>query len=547
MKPDGDGAFTRRRLLLGAAISPITAGVLAGQPAASSQTLPQDDAAIDTALEAAAIANSSVTPLRWLTAGQVNAVVAGQETFAAANRAAIQQAIAAVAARGGGIVYLPLPGPWVVDRPIVLESNVALVGCSQAVTIRKIGAVTAGGVDAVIYGRDKARFRIENVSVHGTRTGTGANAQAGCHGFYLSGCSYFDLVGSRADYCATGYVLQGCYTSSIQQCTAIRCQGYGFRVLQSSTSLVFRNTTSWGCGGGWSISSSTYLTLDGCACDLSDTGSGPDDRFGDGGGDFRSPGYVFELSAAHGVTINSPGCEICNSQWLYAEGSEATINSPSIYVLKGYSPQWRLIQLRGTANAAITINNPFGFESVALPVPAARAIFIEDPGRQKLFLTGRWRVNAFAGPHAYSFTGIIDPSARRLLDLTQHNMVEGGTPLVRAAGGGEGRILFSEQGKRLNFRAAPGATAVFTLPLPSEGLLFLRAAGGAAAGTRLEVAEPGSGRVLKSWPLAASSETLEDWAYVDSGATPLALRLLLPVGGAATFSELTLTHVGGQR
>lgn len=462
---------------------------------------------------------------------------------------AIQRAIAAAAASGGGTVLFPRVGPWRVARPIELDKGVILRGVTPETTIRKTGTATARGtdVDAVIYVAGKARFRIENIGVIGTRAKGGAS---GGFGFYLRDCSYFDVEATRADYCSEGYRFTGCYTFGLAQATGLRCARYAFSLLGSCTSFVLRNTTSWGCGGGWSIVNSAYGTLLGCACDHSDAGGKPDDPFGDSGGDYRRPAFIFDLSGSKGITIVAPGCENSFSNWLYCEGTQATILNPYIYNLQAHSPDWRLIQLRGaTSYSNVTVVNPFGFDSVVNAANAPRAVLIENPALQKLYLSGRWRVNAFAGPLAYPAAGLHVDGGETSLDLTQTSMVAGPTAFLKSDPSDVAGIVVENGIKSVSFRAERAGGGL-SLPLASEGMFLLNATGGAAAETsRIDIVERGGSTptTLRSWRGPVRGAALDEWFYLAARADrSLALRIVPSPGTEARFTKLSLVRVGGQ-
>ncbi|OSZ69450.1 hypothetical protein CAP40_00895 [Sphingomonas sp. IBVSS2] len=473
--------------------------------------------------------------------------------------AAIQAAIDQAASLGGDTVYFPRVGPWLVGVPIELKSNVNLQGCAQKTMLVKPGAGTTGGaapIDCVIYGKGQTRFRVQDISVTGNRvkdfaTGT---VTASSYGFYLLGCAYFDIVGSAAIECLEGYVFRQCYTSSLQQATADRCSNYGFTIAESCTSLVLRNTTAFGCGGGWRISQSTYLQLLGCACDLSDKGGEPGDPMGDSGGNYLDPAYIFELSAAHGVFIGAPGCELSNSNWLYAEGSQAHIDCPSIAGLTAHSENWKLIQLRGISESSITITNPFGFPSVASAVGAGpRAIYIEDPSRQRLFLSGRWRVDALDDPESYSLEGIVPAGAIRLLDYDQASMAEGASAFFKPNASDIARIVQSAGVKKLELGAVSANQIEFYLPLPDEGMFLFQAEGAYAsswdaAHIELVSTDGSSATVLRTWSNSGHAITIGEWFHAQALAgESLRLRIRTNhVTDTLSFTRLQLTHVGAQ-
>jgi len=461
---------------------------------------------------------------------------------------AIQRAIAAAHGRGGGTVILPHPGPWLVSGSIAMEDDVILSGTSQGTVVTRRGGSASD--DAAIRATGKMRFRIQNLTISGTRrAGRSGDAEQGCDGISLSGCGYFDIDAVRADYCRTGFRLRGCYTFGIAQATALRCGSYGYHLSDSCTSFVLRNTTSWGCGGGWQVVGSVYGSLLGCACDHSDSGRRPDDPFGDSGGDYRRPGYVFDLSGSKGITIVAPGCEQSYSPWLYCEGTQATILNPYIYGMQAHTPDWRLIQLRGTGYSNVTIVNPFGFDSVTNHGGAPVAILIEDPARQRLHLSGRWRVNGFDGARAYPARGLVVDDLQTLLGYNGGTMVAGGTRLVSPHAKDESTVVV--EGGRRRLRLVHGGRGVFSVPVPGEGLFQVKVKGTCSApgGAALSIAHGGARGPARSWRGAGTTIDVDEWFYLPPPAERSAeasFAVTVPAGAAAEFETVHLSVVTGQ-
>lgn len=461
------------------------------------------------------------------------------------DHAAITRAIAAARAQGGGTVILPHAGPWRVSAPIEIADDVTLTGTVQHTVVKRTG----GDGDAVITGRDKARFRIANLTLIGTRPpgGRGAGGSA-CDGIALQGCSYFDIDTVRADYCRHGFRFRECFTFGVAQATALRCASYGFALSDGCTSFVLRNTTSWGCGGGWSIAGCAYGSLTGCACDLSDAGGKPGDPFGDSGGDYRRPAFIFDLSGSKGIAIIAPGCENCNSPWLYAEGTQATILSPFIFGMEAHTPDWRLIQLRGADSYSnVTIVNPFGFDAVANPAGAGTAILIENPQRQRLFLSGRWRVNAFDGERAYPSKGLVVEGQQTLLDYTAVTMTPGGTRLLSPHP--DDRASVTVEGLRKSLHLVRGGTGLFQLPVPAEGLFHLVAQGRCSmpGGATFSVLPRPGAPPARRWQETGSGIAIDEWFYLPPGGSQTGmLTIALQPGARVDLETLVMTCVEGQ-
>ena len=363
------------------------------------------------------------------------------------NYEAIQGAINAADMLVVGKVEIPR-GSYYISKPIEVASAVDIVGDGQYTHIIKTNAaLSTGGIDCVIYGKDKQRFQIQNIRVRGNRVKSLGVVTASTHGFYMDGCNYFGIFNTRAQECVNGYVYETCWCCSLEQATAQQCQQYGFILRESTTSVVLRNTTAWGTGGGWRLDGVVYSQLIGCACDYSDAGGASNDPFaasgGSGsGGDYLNPQYIFRLSACQGITIVSPGCENSYSKWLYAEGAFATITSPYVYNLKCSANNYAFCETRGSGGSAISIQNP-QFADITNTVGIGftrRGYFVENTQVQRIYLSGiTSQINGAFG--IYSVLGI--PGVEILgknaaARFTQENMlIGGGQPFLLSHSTGE--------------------------------------------------------------------------------------------------------------
>lgn len=442
----------------------------------------------------------------------------------------IQAAIDYAASLGGGEVYLD-HAAYFISIPIEMKTGIVLSGSDQNTIIKKTGSLkNASDVDCVIFALNKNRFHIKNIRASGNRvrdTGTGV-VTVSSYGFYLKGCSYFDVTETRADSHINGYYFETCWCCSLQQATAERCQGYGFVLKNANTSTFLRNTTAWGTGGGWSLVGCIYTQLIGCACDHSDAGKRPDDPFlpQGSGGDYQNPSYIFHLSACQGITIISPGCENSYSKWLYGEGAFVTITSPFVYNLACHATNYSFCELRGTGGSSVTILNPnFTGITNALGIAATRkGYFIENTQRQKINIQGV--VGQLTAPFGtYSTVGVsgIEVMGKNeIVNCTQHQMiVGGGSPfLLSHTTGGESlptaTIINNNGEKELQLKTVSAATfSQFKIKIPyfGFGVLKLTAFYGSAyqlADIKLIETNGTVTNTLKSWTSSGSAVTVDE-------------------------------------
>jgi hypothetical protein len=322
---------------------------------------------------------------------------------------AIQAAINAASAIGGGTVFVP-NGDYCVSRPIDLATGVNLTGDNQAsTTIRKSSNTpNDDGVDAVLSGLNCNRFQVSNLRLVGNR-------KAGnCDGINLNRCSYFSVSHVRSQMCNVGAALQTSFCGSLEHVVSERCQGYGFYLHDACTSLTLQNCTAWGTGGAFKLVGCIYSTLISPACDHSDAGGRPDDPFGgESGGDYLNPSHIFYV-AASSVTILSPGTENGYSQYLYAEGANVVMINPYVYNLQCHSAPWRFIELRGTGASNVEIVNP-AFHSVAnMASPAfnRNGVFVESPSVQQVTFSRVPKISDSFGEYEYSADGICEIQSR---------------------------------------------------------------------------------------------------------------------------------------
>jgi len=424
--------------------------------------------------------------------------------------AAIQAAISAAFAAGGGTVYFP-SGIYFVSVPIQIQSSVNLEGANwNSTIIKKNSTTTVGGIDCVIYGNAKNRFTISNIGVDGLDTAGKTIADVHSIGFYLNTCSYFDITGSQARYCLNGYKFVTCYIFELAQATAQQSLQYGFVTDTSTTSAVFRNTTAWGCGGGWSLSSTIYSQLIGCACDHSDAGGNPSDPFlpFGSGGNYQNTNYIFRFIACQGITVISPGCENSYSQYIYAEGGYATIISPFVFNLQCYDTSWNFISTRFTGKSRVTIINPYNFETQVVntlsPSSTIRGYYVENPANQQIEIVGATGIGSSFGDYAYSAQGLVSSNDNIICNYTQQSMVVGADSSFIYTATNVSNVQLTGSTKYLVFDAVTAAAVTFDQPLPTQACITINATGEYTSSTgvaNLSVIETNgtTTNVLKSW------------------------------------------------
>lgn len=297
----------------------------------------------------------------------------------------------------GGTVIIPA-GEHVLTEPLNMLSGVNLRGDSRATTTLKC---TNG--QAVIVAKNISKFSVSDLRLIGNRSGTTATND----GILLQGCSYFNVRNINIQKTNSGLNIKTSWCGSVANIVAEQCQGYGYQLSNTCTSLVLSQTTAWGTGGGWKMIGCLYCTILSPACDHCDAGNSPNDPFGPNGsgGNYKKPAHVFYASGSV-VTINSPGCENGYSQWLYSEGSNICITTPVAYNMQCHAAPWRFIELRGTNSSEVIILQP-RFTEIRNCVGEMwnrNGVFVERPGTQRVVFSSRPEFHGF-GDYAYPSAG----------------------------------------------------------------------------------------------------------------------------------------------
>lgn len=476
---------------------------------------------------------------------------------------AFRAAISYLNSRGGGELLLTRRA-YLISRPIDMETNVVIRGLMQGTTLTYKGTFGSDvtGVRCVISAGTKRFWGLHNVTLIGDRVKSGSTVTGANYGLYAEYSGYFEVSNVRADYCLEGFKFNQCQTFGLTQAVALRCSGYGIRLYNSCTSFRLKGCSPWACGGGFSLVSCIYGSIDTPFVENSDNGKLPGgadtDVFGDSGGDCYNPVFMYEIIGSQGITITSPGGENNCSQWLYAEGSQVVIDAPHLFNTKTFSAGWRLIQLRGTARCNVTITNPFGFADITQRVASSGVpvIFVENPDVQKLTITGWWRPASYGAAPAISLDGISDPSAIRLVDLTQAKMQVGTTtPFVKPDPADVVEISYQSGRKVIRLVAPSGGGKRYSIPLGVTGGWFRLKAPGTATGLqdvpRLAFGQynASGGFIGDAYTTTSTGGTftIGGWIYVtaDAGNT-LHLDLPANAGEEFQFSTIELDHIKGQ-
>lgn len=474
--------------------------------------------------------------------------------------AAIQAAITAVSAAGGGTVYFP-QGNYYITAPIEVAAFVNLVGASQGTTITKTNSATSsGGVNCVVYGNGKSRFFIENLQIVGNRvrnTSTGV-VTVSTYGFYLDGCSYFDVRNTRARACINGYVYKTCWACSLEQATAQQCQQYGFVLQSANTSTVLRNTTAWGCGGGWSLSGCVYTQLIGCACDHSDAGKHPSDPFlpSGSGGDYQNAAFIFNIVASQGITIISPGTENSYSQYIYCEGAQVTVLSPYIYNLQCYDTTWVFISTRGTGKSNVSILNPW-FTSVTNTLGVSSNIkgyYVENSAVQRINIVGKYSLDGTFGAYEYAADGLYSENETAIAKYTQQEMVIGSRSQFIHGATDLSNVILTGATKELQIDSVSANVVDFDQPLPSSGIFKIKATGtynSSYDSAKIRIVETNgtTTNVLKSWTNSGNALSINEAFYLaaQSGYSLVFRVTTNHTTDVLKFTNLEIAHVPNQQ
>ncbi|HEU5158143.1 MAG TPA: glycosyl hydrolase family 28-related protein [Streptosporangiaceae bacterium] len=261
--------------------------------------------------------------------------------------AAIQAAIDAAVAAGGGVIYFP-PGTYEISEAIALASDLVLQGAGMNVSVIEQTSTGEHG----LYGADVDRVMVRDLRISGPADGLSMGSQDGF---------FFDQTGSSPaqnlafenvfidHFSRHGLNVEDPITSTFINVLSQNNGGYGFAV-SLGTSLTFLSCYANGCHtGGWSLTSTSYSSLTACACD-------------------SVTGNAYLITNCNSIGLLSCGCEdIGSNQYQISGGSNITLNdcyssgnNAVAYQITGESAQAMLINCRernpsGTATASVAV------------------------------------------------------------------------------------------------------------------------------------------------------------------------------------------------
>jgi len=220
---------------------------------------------------------------------------------------ALQDAIDAASAAGGGALYLP-QGRYLVSKALVWASGVSLIGDGERLSILQ---VTDPDQDC-IAGTDVHSVTIEKVQLSGPGRGTGTGIRFTRHEApALSGITVRETL--VQSFGGDGIYCHSLAASTLQRVQARTCGGFGFHIENpqetvfgsASTSLI--SCTSHACvlGGFW-LEGLSYSAVTACGVLESPTG--------------------FRLNSCTGVNLTSCGAEQCTTGLIVYGGTSSTVS-----------------------------------------------------------------------------------------------------------------------------------------------------------------------------------------------------------------------------
>ena len=228
------------------------------------------------------------TPATFATSGVVKQSVYNVRDYGALgdnvtdDTAAIQAALDAAHAVGGGDVFIPL-GTYIISAALTFYNNIMIIG--NGVAVSEIKQITNGtnaftGVDAAFSGfRD---LKILNTGTHAAGSGISMtwSLNGNVEQMYLQ-----NLVIQAFHVAITGETV---ITSEFSNVEALVCDT-GFYFYNGGTSMTLSNTYANGCLIGYYLDGVVYTSFNGTACD--------------------SANQAYYLHNCAGITFNAAGCE----------------------------------------------------------------------------------------------------------------------------------------------------------------------------------------------------------------------------------------------
>ena len=289
-------------------------------------------------------------------------------------------------------IYAP-SGTYLISKPLEVKNRTTLEGAGKDNTIfKKNSSTSLNNQDCLFYINAKRDWRISDFSIIGNRKNKSEGNTVTTNGIYNRLGNYFTIERITVSECFNAVIGDTVWIGKLTQIIAKRCQDYAFKLFGGSTSMVYDNCTSWGCGGAYDITSSIYITILNPANDENNGGGRPNDPFlpQGAGGNYKERMYLFKLSGST-VSIISPGAENNFTAYLYSEGSHITIDNPYIYNLENHAvnaDSWSFIETRGMFSSNVVITNPVfhNVKNMVNSTQTARGIYIENPNTQKVML-----------------------------------------------------------------------------------------------------------------------------------------------------------------
>jgi hypothetical protein len=176
--------------------------------------------------------------------------------------AAVQAAIDAANAAGGGVVQLPA-GTTLCTSGLTMRSYVTLRGQGQFATVLKITGAANG---ALIYGSDATHPRFERLTITGP--GIAASAAGGIRLLHsvLGNVPHFAFEHVRiTDIPGDAVYIQDAILGLLSDCRIVNAAGHGFNIA-IGTSLTFQSCyVGAAAQGGYHLDTATYCALIACA------------------------------------------------------------------------------------------------------------------------------------------------------------------------------------------------------------------------------------------------------------------------------------------
>ncbi len=230
---------------------------------------------------------------------------------------ALQNALSAASAAGGGTVYVPA-GTYKISSELTIYSGVVLQGSGPDSSIIEQTSTTANG----LYALTQRYMAIRDLQILGPNSGSGTGIYLDTSGSAVANCQYSNLLIQR-------FGTDGIYINTPIASTfdAVRSQNNGQHGFHLSSGTSVSMSACYGAGNtdaGYYFNTMTYCSLTGCAAD--------------------SNGAGYWLTSGGNITLTGCGCEAPNQ-------SNVTYNGYS-YVASG-GTEFAFIGCYSTGNPII--------------------------------------------------------------------------------------------------------------------------------------------------------------------------------------------------